>query len=139
MNESSYWKGIRRSLRGKGHFDRIENDVAAGRPDVNYCVQGFEGNIELKYRVKAPVRPSTMVFPKGKGLRPSQVVWIIERVHHGGVVFLLAGVGRRGFMIRMTAEVARGFNSLTIMQLESLNLLQGKPIDQIILEAHHGH
>lgn len=58
------------------HWQRIETAaIGAGIPDINYCCEGFEGWLELK-------------FVKGwrVDLRPEQHAWINRRIRAGGNV-----------------------------------------------------
>lgn len=122
MDEHSFWKKLQRHLP-RGDYSRIESAVTPGFPDVSYCVDGVEGMLELKYRSEAPKRDSTSVFPDGKGLRPQQVAWMCKRLRHGGRVFMAAGVGKATYLIKMTEGLAVTFNSLTMIDLEELTLL----------------
>lgn len=49
--------------------------INPGIPDVNWCLQGIEGNVELKYGFDGGAAPL---------IRPFQVVWFRERVKAGG-------------------------------------------------------
>jgi hypothetical protein len=81
MNEASVWQHLK-SLNLPGHLDRIESHATSvGRPDVNYCIDGVTGDIELKF------------YDASKGgfvLRPSQNAWMMQRVRADGEVFILA-------------------------------------------------
>jgi hypothetical protein len=61
------------------HLCRIENDAGAGNPDVEGCIDGAQIWIELK-SCSRPVRATTAIRPK---LRPSQDIWLQERVRAG--------------------------------------------------------
>jgi len=99
MKESDFWSSRLRPRLAQacrdagmlGHFERVENAVGTGTPDVDYCVAGVAGKIELKYAVRHPVRASTPVLGRGNGLRRSQVIWIIRRNYVGGQVFVAIG------------------------------------------------
>lgn len=63
-----------------GHVSRVEAaESAAGIPDLDYCVDGIESDIELKYG-NALKKPE---------LRPSQVRWFRDRIKAGGKPFFL--------------------------------------------------
>lgn len=91
MSEARFWKKLRRHLP-PGHYVRVENAVGNGDPDVDFCVRGVEGKIELKWVPKFPALPTTPVLGEHKGLRSSQKVWIETRLHHGGHVIIAVGV-----------------------------------------------
>jgi hypothetical protein len=83
MTEKRLWGALKEGLDHAGHFDRIESHaVSQGRPDVNYCIDGREGDIELK------------IFDRKRGgfiLRSSQNAWFCNRVRSGSTrCFILA-------------------------------------------------
>lgn len=83
MTEKRLWDTLKEGMDHTGHFDRIESHaVSQGRPDVNYCIDGREGDIELK------------IFDRKRGgfiLRASQNAWFCNRVRNGGKrCFILA-------------------------------------------------
>ena len=78
--EQRLWRVIREhvTLWPKSHWVRIENEVGAGQPDVEYCVDGICGWLELK------------VWPRA--LERTQVLWSRERIKAGGAVHVLVRV-----------------------------------------------
>lgn len=123
MIEATFWRDrIKpklvsqcRLLEYRHHFERIENAVASGGPDVDFCIKGIEGKIELKYAQKHPVRETTPVLGKGNGLRRSQVIWIAKRLHAGGRVFVAIGTPVATWLIDV-----RGWNPRQLMGIEAL-------------------
>lgn len=79
--EASSWTwmrdGIKRVVPHFALLERIENGVHIGTADVNYCIRGSEGWIEMK-AVELPKREGTPVLGR-KGLNKDQVNWAIER------------------------------------------------------------
>lgn len=73
--EQGMWKYLRKRLLAWGHFVRVENDVEVGMPDVNFCIDGREGWLELK------------VWPRE--LERTQVVWALQRTAARGYVRVL--------------------------------------------------
>lgn len=61
------------------HLERIENEVAAGGPDVDGCIEGALFKMELK-SCERPVRESTPIRPT---LRPKQIEWHADRAAAG--------------------------------------------------------
>lgn len=114
-SEAALWKWLRARLPRSGHYSRIESETSPGFPDVNYCIGGIEGNIELKCsrcpKAKYP-------FKKG-GLRKSQEHWIRQRIESGGRVFLLAQVGKERFLIEWFDIL--DLSNLTLYDLRSFN------------------
>ena len=83
MTEKALWTTVKDAIGHIGHFDRIESHaVTQGRPDVNYCISGVTGDVELK------------VFDKRKGgfvLRANQNAWFCNRNKAGAkTIFILA-------------------------------------------------
>lgn len=64
------------------HWMRVENLVGTGMSDVNGCLNGVEAWIENKL-----VKGNQITF------QPMQPAWIIQRIAHGGRVFVLARKG----------------------------------------------
>lgn len=132
MNEQSFW-ATRRKILPRGDYCRIESPITPGYPDVEFCVGGIHGHLELKYRQVPPIRNSTPVFPDAKGLRKNQIAWITNRLWHGGRVFVFAGVGRTTLLIRMTPDLAQRFNTLGIDELLNLGQIRTRSIAEILL------
>ena len=66
MSEKSLWSLTRTGIKGEVpshelHLERIENAAGAGTPDVNYCIRGTAGWVELKYIDEWPKREDTLV------------------------------------------------------------------------------
>jgi hypothetical protein len=63
-----------------GHASSVESHAtSAGIPDLDFCWDGLEGHIELKF----------WTVKNNKGLRPSQVRWFRDRIKAGGKPCLL--------------------------------------------------
>jgi hypothetical protein len=96
VNEATFWKTVVRPLllratRGhRVHMERVENAVANGTPDVDFCINGVSGKLELKWGVRR-ASPQAAVLGKRRGMRRSQVVWAMRRVRAGGRVFVVVG------------------------------------------------
>lgn len=83
MTEKRLWDTLKEGMDHTGHFDRIESHATSqGRPDVNYCIDGREGDIELK------------IYDRKRGgfiLRASQNAWFCNRIRSGSSrAFILA-------------------------------------------------
>jgi hypothetical protein len=81
MKEADVRKHLIAHLEEFGHIEPIENIAGTGNPDVNYCFNGYEGWIEVKYARTLPKRENTRVF--GKCLKPSQHIWFRKRYGNG--------------------------------------------------------
>jgi hypothetical protein len=92
MAEKDLWAILRDRVKTIGHFERIENMVGVGMPDVTYCVRGVEGFIELKQIKEFPARAGTVVSVDH--YTPQQRIWARRRISAGGRVYLLLEVVR---------------------------------------------
>lgn len=125
MSERNLWVRIRQHIGSAGHFERIENGVASGTPDVSFCIGGVEGHIELKFVKKYPKRASTPLLGNA-GLRKEQIVWAIQRCRAGGRVFVLIGVGLDVFLVRLSEENARMVNEWTLAMMLEESVFQAE-------------
>lgn len=129
MKEAEFWKDrLRpwlvdacRDLGYRAHFERVENAVAIGTPDVDWCVlppgaaAGVAGKIELKYAPRHPAREATPVLGRGNGLRRSQIAWAVKRCWAGGRVFCAIGTPDMTWVIDL-----RGMSAPELAAIELL-------------------
>lgn len=102
MSEHSLWVSLRGLLPAGCHASRIEShDTASGFPDVHYTYQEVSGTLELK-EGKAPF--------KKKGLRKDQINWMADECEAGGIVWIVAQVGKTVYVVFGT--YADRFNDL---------------------------
>ena len=95
-----------RELDLPGRWERIENGVSVGMPDVNYCVNGFEGWIELKHG-KMPSKSTTVIFKSQRGMEQEQVNWHYVQVKNGGIswIFMELSGSFYGFPGSLAGEI----------------------------------
>lgn len=75
MKEKDLYAAIKRALP-EPHWQRLENSVGIGQPDVNCCWQSREFWLELKI---------------GKPLiRPAQYAWGMRRAKQGGIAWIMS-------------------------------------------------
>lgn len=135
MNEATFWRDVVRPLltrATRGHrfsVERVENSVASGTPDVDYCLDGTPGKIELKWSSRLRASPEAMVLGSKNGLRRSQVVWIHRRLHAGGRVLIV--VGCPGYLWVVDAR------SLTKEQMYALGTYGRAQLDAVCSWAKH--
>ena len=79
MKESAFWNSLRKSWKGKGLFQRVENTTSSGVPDLFCCVQGKSFWIELKSHGK-----NGNIKLKGY-----QKAWRDNLIKHGGTHFTI--------------------------------------------------
>ena len=82
-----------KNLYPDAHWQRIENSVGVGCPDVNVCLKGKEVWIELK---EGRVNKQGRVCIK---VRPAQRAWVMRRLRSGGNVFLAVCLGKQVFLL----------------------------------------
>lgn len=99
-SETGVWDHLRPKLKYKGHFTRIESGATVlGQPDVNYCIAGIEGNLELKY---------AKLVKDALTLRPAQYQWMNQRMKNGAdAVWILAHVQESNEWILIFGDHAR--------------------------------
>lgn len=86
--EQKFWELMRDHI--PGHANRIENTVANGIPDINYCYHGKETWLELK--AKPIIRKLDMVgniIEATSCIRTTQYIWHRTRTLAGGKVLVL--------------------------------------------------
>lgn len=133
-NEAALWQALKKRFDGAGiHAVRIEDMLAAGTPDVNYCGPGGAGWIELKHVDEWPKRTSTGVRI---GLTAEQGLWLHKRARAGGradvlvridgEVFLIAGVNARSFIINPPTRERFVSRCGCVGWVEIMQYLEGK-------------
>ena len=130
-SEQQLWVKVRDKIAHFGHFSRIESVCTTGYPDVDYCLDGVEGNIELKFCRDWPKRASTKVFKEGHNLRTEQSKWFKLRLKAGAKnLFIMAQVDKSMFLFRVHDHpwVLDGFNTYTKQDFLDLSCWQ-----------HHGN
>lgn len=82
-------------------YQRHEDILSPGIPDISYALDGVDGWIELKYRAAWPKRA------KLKLLDPAQAIWHMQRGQAGnGNVYTLAQIGREHYLV--PSDYAKG-------------------------------
>lgn len=131
MSEKALWTKFRQHLTAHkvpGRWQRVENGVAAGMPDVNYCVEGREGWIELKHGA-IPAREDTVVFKSQRGLDQEQVNWHFDQHRNGGVSWVLIQLNRRFFLVpgRFSGEI----NRWTMVEMARFEVTMGEILEKL--------
>jgi hypothetical protein len=129
VKESSFWATRLRpkltaacvSAGVQYHFERVENAVASGTPDVDYCINGRAGKLELKYTPRHPARATTPVLGRSCGLRRSQLIWIWRRLRAGGRVYVVIGTPRTTWVIDTRGRTATELSGLELRTAPELS------------------
>lgn len=87
MSEKRLQKYVLDNIDHTGHWLFVESkEVSAGIPDLDFCIKGVEGKIELKHGTDK--KPPT--------LRPTQCAWFRRRAGEGGNCWLLISWASQG-------------------------------------------
>jgi hypothetical protein len=89
-SESSFWKTLRKNMKGKWQPERIESMCGQGVPDVYATIDGIMLWIELKYAHEWPKRVLTPL--RFEHYTPQQKNWIRRHGRAGANVFLFIQV-----------------------------------------------
>ena len=95
--EQRLWDRMRKRLSGSGiWFQRIENGVGAGRPDLDALCKGTFTPVELKQVDGWPTRETTPVVGAARGLNRDQLNWWLEwNKREGPPGIIIVGVGSK--------------------------------------------
>lgn len=119
MAETQLWEWLK-PFCPQGKYDRIESpDTAPGTPDVYYRLTTNSGWIELK---DARHPKAKIPFPNEKvGLHLSQKIWIREEVRLGGLVWIVARIGKD--ILWIPGKDYYHFNHATKLELLEISTL----------------
>ena len=121
MSESSAFQTLKRNLcLPRDRFERVENGLGEGMPDVNYCIEGADGWIELK-APKLPARASTPLLKSQHPISQEQVNWFIRQKQARGRAFLYIATHTHALLIGRNEVVSNGvqLNELPLHTLVS--------------------
>lgn len=104
-------------LKHGDRIERIENIAGVGTPDVNYCIDGVEGWIELKSPIE-PLRFNSKLFADNHKLNLSQRNWFLRQRNAGGRAYILIATDKRWMLI--DGKYADIINKLTVGQLHNV-------------------
>ena len=95
FREQRLWDRMSEHVPRTVRLERIENGIGDGLPDVLACYLGIVTWCELKALAEPPVRESTPLLGKKKGLAQGQLNWHFDWAKHGGRSCVIVGVGSR--------------------------------------------
>jgi hypothetical protein len=99
MNEAAFFRSfLRPRLSEWGTYDRIENAIGSGLPDINYAIEGVQGWLEAKISHSG----QRLFFEK------FQLAWYIKRLRHtqGRGVWVIAANDEELWLYAASAMVA---------------------------------
>ena len=97
MSEKTAYRSLKRAFKTSDRIERVENVLVTGMPDVNYCIEGAEGWVEIKSAPRIPAREATPVL-KHK-LSVEQQNWALKHLRAGGRLFYWVSVGEHYFLV----------------------------------------
>lgn len=124
MSEQNDFKILKRNLPEKyDRFDRIENIVVFGMPDINGCIEGNEFWIEQKSPTE-PKRSTTRLFGSNHKISAAQINWFKRQTKSGGLAYVLIGTDKRWLLIGQ--EFINVINDMTLDQLINISIWNTK-------------
>lgn len=125
-----------RVCRPEDRWTRVENGVEIGTPDVNYCLHGSEGWIELKAPAE-PAKETTALFGSNHHITLEQRNWLLAQANAGGRGFVFIATERRLILMDGKLVAHRSdINALPATTLEKLALwTQRLPVKEALAWA----
>jgi len=116
MTEQNDYARLRKRLPElRDRLDRVENPIAPGMPDINFCADGHEMWIEQKSPIE-PVRPTTPLFGSNHRVSQNQMNWHLRQYQAGGISWLLITTDKRWILIS-GSRIEQDINKLTVNEL----------------------
>ena len=127
MSEVTDYNNMRKYMKQPlDRLTRIENVVGVGTPDVNYCIEGTEGWIELKSPLE-PKRDRTPLLKSQHKVSQEQKNFMLSQFNAGGNGYVLICTDKR--WVLMGGGLADGLNEMTVQQLiDNCQWTSEKPI-----------
>lgn len=126
MGETTDWKNLRNNLKKpKDRIERIESTVT-GMFDINYCIGGVEGWIELKSPLE-PARDTTKLMASKHNVSIDQANWAMTQLAAGGRAYFMISTNKRWILIH--GMHADNINKMTVSELLEIALWHApKPV-----------
>lgn len=121
--EARLWQSMKsKMVLPADRFDRIENSMGSGYPDVNATIAAEDVWIELK-APREPKRASTPVMTSNGNhpLLDSQINWFIRQRQAGGIAFILVRTDKRICLLDGT-KYMKVFNGWTTAEMIAVSL-----------------
>ncbi len=128
MSEKTDFNLLRKHMVQHGdRVDRIENIVGFGTPDVNFCIEGVEGWIEIK-SPEEPKRASSKLFAGKHKLNQDQKNWFLKQKNAKGRGYVLICTDKRWMLID-GCKYGDQINDMTVEELYGISIWAAtKPI-----------
>jgi hypothetical protein len=112
-----------RICRPEDRFERMENGLVDGMPDVTFCMAGAEGWIEIK-APREPARPTTALFGAGNHqVSVEQCNWMLKQTQAGGWCWLFIATEERLVLVNgsQVGRLGVKINTLTAHEIERIS------------------
>lgn len=86
---------MRTNIASIGHWQRHEDLLSEGVPDVSYTIKGASGWVELKYLPKTPPEQHTATI---RHFTKEQRNWLVDCGRNGGRAWLLLQLGKSYYL-----------------------------------------
>ena len=119
MTEQNDYKRLRMNMKQPmDRLERIENVVGIGTPDINFCIEGMEGWVEMKSPT-TPKKKGTPLFGSNHKLSQDQKNWFKKQCNAKGNGYILICTKPRWMLI--DGCWADKVNDLTVPELIKLS------------------
>lgn len=122
LTESTAYKALKARIgRPEDRFERVENGMVDGMPDVNYCMAGAEGWIELK-APKVPKLGATRLLGGSEEFKVAQANWFLRQVRARGrcCLFIATDVALLAIPGKTAAHMGIKINELSLDELRMI-------------------
>jgi hypothetical protein len=128
VNESSVFRSLKDKLcRPEDRFERVENGMVDGMPDVNYCLAKREGWIEIK-APKTPKLGASRLLGASEEFKVAQANWFLRQTRAGGRCALF--IATEGALLAVPGNVAaREGIKLNAYSLDELRMYSEWSVD----------
>jgi hypothetical protein len=115
MSEKTEYQWLREKIVwSPNRIERIENLIAPGTFDCNYCLWGDEGWLEIKAPTE-PKRPSTPLLGSNHKVSQDQANWALAQRRAGGRALFWFGTDKRRMLL--PGSLADNLNHMTVDEL----------------------
>lgn len=122
FDESKVFKRLReRITRPEDRFERVENGMIDGMPDVNYCLAGCEGWLELK-APRLPKHGATRLLGGSEPFKVDQANWFLRQTRARGRCGLFIATNDLLLLIPGSTAGRQGI-ALNELSLQELHML----------------
>lgn len=128
LSEQKMWDRLRDAMQGRWTYERIENKVTKGTPDVAFSMEGKRGWIELKVLEAWPRKRQLPVRIPHFTREQKRFLSLHHRNGGGGCFFFLLVSETNEYLLFSGSRVgAIGFLSRDEMYANAIDVFRGMP------------